>query len=97
MINNSSVNTEESNERGLDPLLSLVCQFLGDIEEHFKYKILLHSRQAISRKTLYIPIQVTLERNYRHEVETFWGYGESEAQLKHTYIIKSREAHSNHD
>lgn len=94
MINNSSVNTEESNERGLDPLLSLVCQFLGDIEEHFKYKILLHSRQAISRKTLYIPIQVTLERNYRHEVETFWGYGESEAQLKHTYIIKSREAHS---
>lgn len=97
MINNSSVNTEELNERGLDPQLSLICQFLDDIEEHFKYKTLLHSRQEISRKTLYIPIQVTRKRNYRHEVETFWGYGESEAQLKDAYIIKSREAHSKRD
>lgn len=97
MISNSSINTEESPERGLDPRFGLVCQFLEDIEEHFKYKILLHSRQAISRKTLYIPIHFTLERNYRHEIETFWGYGESEAQLKDTYTIKSREAHGKSD
>ncbi|HBS69231.1 MAG TPA: PBS lyase [Cyanobacteria bacterium UBA11149] len=97
MISNSSINTEESPERGLDPQFNLVCQFLEDIEEHFKYKILLHSRQIISRKTLYIPIHFTLERNYRHEIETFWGYGESEAQLKDTYTIKSREAHGKND
>ncbi len=91
MITHRHLDTEESQQRGLDSYQIAVCEFLTDIEEHFKYKIILHSQQPIRRKDLYIPIQVTLERNYRHEVETFWGYAESEAELKHAYTIKSRK------
>lgn len=71
--------------------IEAVCQFLEDIESHFKYKTLLHTQHPIRRKSLYIPIQVTRERNYRHEVETFWGYAESEAELKRAYTLKSRD------
>ncbi|HBB32536.1 MAG TPA: PBS lyase [Cyanobacteria bacterium UBA8803] len=94
MITQSGFETQESDKLSLDLQQQAVCQFLADVEEHFKYKILLHSHQPIARKTLYIPLQVTLERNYRHEVETFWGYAESEAELKRAYTLKGRQVES---
>ncbi|HEY9653040.1 MAG TPA: helix-turn-helix transcriptional regulator, partial [Coleofasciculaceae cyanobacterium] len=70
----------------------VVCQFLQDIEEKFKYVYLLHRReQPIILKDQYIPIQVTLERRYKHEIETTWGYFESEAELKRAYALKGSE------
>jgi hypothetical protein len=52
----------------------VVCRFLEEIENNFKYDKLLHvPEQPIILKDQYIPIQVTLERRYTHAVETTWG------------------------
>ena len=71
MISSDDTRTEDIHPLNRDPKIESVCQFLEDIESHFKYKTLLHTQHPISRKSLYVPIQVTRERNYRHEVETF--------------------------
>ncbi|MEQ9001380.1 MAG: HEAT repeat domain-containing protein [Coleofasciculus sp. B1-GNL1-01] len=91
MISSHDTRTEDTRPLNRDPKIESVCRFLEDIESHFKYKTLLHTQHPISRKSLYVPIQVTRERNYRHEVETFWGYAESEAELKRAYAIKNRD------
>lgn len=79
---------EQFNSLEFDAEVNAVCEFLKDIEDHFKYKTLLHAQKSVIRENLYIPIQVTLERKYRHEVETFWGYAESEAEIKRAYALK---------
>jgi len=81
---------EELDELGLEPEKNAVCQFLEDIENNpdFKYIRLFHESQKIVLKDQYIPIQVTLERKYRHEVETTRGYAESEAELGRAYALK---------
>ena len=91
MISDCRSDIEKSSPGELNHQQLAVSQLLTDIEAHFKYKIILHSQKQIRRKDLYIPIQVTLERNYRHEVETFWGYAESESELKRAYKIKNRQ------
>ena len=69
-----------------------VCHFLAEIENSFKYIRLLHIReQPIVLQDQYIPIQVTLERKYKHEVETILSYAESEAELKRAYSLKHQE------
>jgi PBS lyase HEAT-like repeat len=69
-----------------------VCCFLAEIENSFKYIRLLHIReQRIVLQDQYIPIQVTLERKYKHEVETIFSYAESEAELKRAYSLKHQE------
>jgi predicted NACHT family NTPase len=69
-----------------------VCRFLAEIENRFKYIRLLHIReQPIVLQDQYIPIQVTLERKYKHEVETILSYAESEAELKRAYSLKHQE------
>jgi hypothetical protein len=68
-----------------------VCQFLLEIENRFKYIPLFHTRQPITLENQYIPIQVTLERKYKHEVETIWSYAESEAEIKRVYALKGSE------
>jgi HEAT repeat protein/transcriptional regulator with XRE-family HTH domain len=69
-----------------------VCHFLAEIENSFKYLRLLHIReQRIVLQDQYIPIQVTLERKYKHEVETILSYAESEAELKRAYSLKHQE------
>ncbi|GET40636.1 HEAT repeat domain-containing protein [Microseira wollei] len=69
-----------------------VCRFLAEIENSFKYIRLLHIReQRIVLQDQYIPIQVTLERKYKHEVETIYSYAESEAELKRVYALKHQE------
>ncbi len=76
---------------GLEPQKQAVYQFLGEIVEiveQYQYLKLFHTRNRIILKEQYIPIQVTLERRYRHEVETTWGYSESEAELKKAYSLK---------
>ena len=69
-----------------------VCGFLAEIEDRFKYIRLLHIReQRIVLQDQYIPIQVTLERKYKHEIETIFSYAESEGELKRVYALKHQE------
>ncbi len=89
---------QRQNLVGSNPSLSeqaqknVVCRFLQEIENNFKYDKLLHiPEQPIILKDQYIPIQVTLERKYTHAVETTWGYAESEAELKRAYALKRLE------
>ncbi|MBD0362738.1 MAG: hypothetical protein ICV55_08220, partial [Coleofasciculus sp. C3-bin4] len=85
---------EKLEQLGFKPQKNAVCQFLQDIEDNFKYIRLFHTQQEIVLKQQYIPIQVTLERKYRHEVETTWGYAESEAELKRAYALKGMDEES---
>jgi len=89
---------QRQNLVGSNPSLSeqaqknVVCRFLQEIENNFKYDKLLHiPEQPIILKDQYIPIQVTLERKYTHAVETTWSYAESEAELKRAYALKRLE------
>jgi HEAT repeat protein len=86
--------TETLDKLGLEPQKNAVCQFLEEIEDEFKYIKLFHSPQEIILEDQYIPIEVTLERKYRHEVETSWGYAESEEELKRIYALKRMDEES---
>ncbi|MBD2648785.1 HEAT repeat domain-containing protein [Nostoc foliaceum] len=72
----------------LEPEKNAVCNFLADIEEYFKDIKLFHTKEKIILKEQYIPIQVTLERKYKHEIETSWAYTEGEAEFKRLYAMK---------
>jgi len=50
--------------------------------------------QVVSLKDQYIPIQVTLERKFRHDVETFTGYLESDDENKHAYAYRGIDCES---
>jgi HEAT repeat protein len=80
--------TEELDKLGLEPQKKVICCFLEDIENEFKYVRLFHTPHEIVLKDQYIPIEVTLERRYRHEVETTWDYTEGEAELSRAYAMK---------
>ncbi|MEQ8387060.1 MAG: HEAT repeat domain-containing protein [Coleofasciculus sp. A1-SPW-01] len=75
---------------GLEPEKNAVCQFLEAIENDQRFKSIgfFHTPQNVVLQEQYIPIQVTLERKYKHEVETTWGYGESEVEIKQVYALK---------
>ncbi|MEQ9552573.1 MAG: hypothetical protein RIM23_23530 [Coleofasciculus sp. G3-WIS-01] len=77
-------------ELGLEPEKNAVCQFLDAIEndERFKSIGFFHTPQKVVLQEQYIPIQVTLERKYKHEVETTWGYAEFETEIKRVYALK---------
>jgi energy-coupling factor transporter ATP-binding protein EcfA2 len=79
--------TAQLDQLGLEPEKNGVCQFLQEIEDYFKYIKLFHTQQPILLKEQYIPIQVSLETK-RKDVENFWEYGESEAELKRAYALK---------
>jgi HEAT repeat protein/pimeloyl-ACP methyl ester carboxylesterase len=68
-----------------------VGQFLQSIESRFNTISLFHTNEPIILSEQYIPIQVTLERRYKHTVETAWSYAESEAELKRIYALKGGE------
>jgi HEAT repeat protein len=68
-----------------------VGQFLQLIESCFNAISLFHTHKPIILSEQYIPIQVTLERRYKHTVETAWSYAESEAELKRIYALKGGE------
>jgi HEAT repeat protein len=74
---------------GFKPEKNAVCQFLEDIEndERFKYIEFFHTPQKVVLKEQYISIQVTLDAK-RKDVENFWGYVESETELKRAYALK---------
>jgi hypothetical protein len=65
-----------------------VRALLGAIADSFKTISLFHSREPIVLQDQYVPVQVTLERRYKHTVETIGGYAESEAELKRIYALK---------
>jgi hypothetical protein len=66
-------------------------QFLQAIENEFKYVPIFHPPHKIVLQDQYIPIEVTLERRYRHAVETTWGYAEGEAEFARAYAMKGFE------
>lgn len=73
---------------GLEPEKNAVCHFLADIKEYFKDIKLFHTQERVILKKRYIPIQVTLQRKYKHEIETSWTYTEGEAEFKRLYAMK---------
>jgi energy-coupling factor transporter ATP-binding protein EcfA2 len=87
--------TAQLDQLGLEPEKNGVCQFLQEIEDYFKYIKLFHTQQPILLKEQYIPIQVSLETK-RKDVENFWEYGESEAELKRAYALKHMGEESQH-
>jgi hypothetical protein len=86
--------TESLDKLGLEPEKNAVCRFLEDIENNFKYIRLFHTQQPIVLKEQYIPIQVMIERKYKHEVEITWGYAEDETELKRIYALKKVDEES---
>ncbi len=79
---------------GLEPRQNAICRFLEAIATQFQSLGVFHTQQPIVLKDQYIPIEVTLERRYRHQVETTWGYAESEVEQKRAYALKGIEAES---
>jgi len=75
----------------VEPLKKTICQFLETIESEFKYVPIFHPPHKIVLQDQYIPIEVTLERRYRHEVETTWSYAEGEAEFARAYAMKGFE------
>lgn len=71
-----------------------ICRFLEEVEQKFNKTGLFHTHYEILLKEQYIPIQVTLERRYKHEVETTRSYVESEADLKRIYALKGSNEES---
>jgi hypothetical protein len=86
--------TESLDKLELEPEKNAVCRFLEDIENNFKYIRLFHTQQPIVLKEQYIPIQVMIERKYKHEVEITWGYAEDETELKRIYALKKVDEES---
>ncbi|HEY9656846.1 MAG TPA: NACHT domain-containing protein, partial [Allocoleopsis sp.] len=74
----------------LDPEVErqAVRDLLKAIENGFNTIQLFHTNEPIVLKDQYIPVQVTLERRYKHAVETIGGYAESEAELRQIYAMK---------
>jgi HEAT repeat protein len=71
-----------------------IARFLEAIATQFQELRVFHTQQPIVLKDQYIPIEVTLERRYRHQVETTWGYAESEEEQKRAYALKGMEEES---
>jgi HEAT repeat protein len=65
-----------------------VRDLLAAIASSFNTIQLFHTDQPIVLQDQYIPVQVTLERRYKHSVETIGGYAESEADLKRIYAMR---------
>ena len=66
-----------------------VTEFLQAIETRFQYLKLFHvPQEKVLLQDQYIPIEVTLERRYKHDIETIRGYAESEAELPKIYAPK---------
>ena len=78
-------------------LREVVCRFLEDIETTFKSIRLFHTPQPLTLQAQYIPIQVTLERRYHHQIETTWSYPESEDDLKRAYALKGGDENNQGD
>lgn len=83
--------TKTLDRLGLEPHKNTILQFLEYIQDHFKYLKFFHSQKNVIIEDQYIPIEVTSERRYRHEVKSFWGYAESEEELKRAYAMKGSE------
>ncbi len=71
-----------------EEIQNVVCRLLEAIENEFKYVPIFHPPHKIVLQDQYIPIEVTLERRYRHEVETTLSYAEGEAEFAHAYAMK---------
>jgi hypothetical protein len=82
---------EELERHDREAQAKAICQFLAEIENEFNAVRLFHTPQKIVLQDQYIPIEVTLERRYRHEVETTWGYAEGEAEFSRAYAMKGSD------
>ncbi|MGK7928745.1 MAG: HEAT repeat domain-containing protein, partial [Spirulina sp.] len=81
--------TRQLEQLNLEPKQQVIRQFLEDIEEKVKYLRLFHvPQERILLQEQYIDIQVTLERKFKHEVETMRSYAESETDNRRIYALK---------
>ncbi|WP_107670181.1 HEAT repeat domain-containing protein [Cyanothece sp. BG0011] len=69
-------------------LKELYCQFLNKIKEKYQYFKLFHTQEKVKLQDQYIPIQVTLERRFTHEIETLKNYQIADLDSKDAYAIK---------
>ncbi|MGK7880021.1 MAG: HEAT repeat domain-containing protein, partial [Crocosphaera sp.] len=69
-------------------LKDLYCQFLQQIQEKYQYLKLFHTHKPVKLLDQYIPIQVTLERRFTHEIETIRNYGIFDLDSKDAYATK---------
>ena len=70
-----------------------IVKFLSLIEDDVRETTLINSQDTIALSDIYIPIEVTLERIYQHDVETTLSYAESEVELKRAYAMKGATDH----
>ena len=81
--------TRQLEQLNLEPKQQVIRQFLEEIEERVKYLRLFHvPQERILLQEQYIDIQVTLERRFKHEVETMRSYAESEIDNQRLYALK---------
>ncbi|WP_419656041.1 PBS lyase HEAT-like repeat domain protein [Desulfosarcina variabilis str. Montpellier] len=71
-----------------------ILLFLKSIFENFNTLSVFHLSREINWDDLYIPIQVTPERLFRHEVESIGSYTETEQYLNSAYAIRHMESES---
>ncbi|MEA5533355.1 NACHT domain-containing protein [Crocosphaera sp. XPORK-15E] len=71
-----------------EELKDLYCQSLEQIKENYQYIKLFHTKKQIKLQDQYIPIQVTLERRFTHQIETIRNYGILDLDSKDAYATK---------
>ena len=88
-INNYYSSPTEKSESPQNISPQAVAEFLQAIETRFQYLKFFHvPQERVLLQDQYIPIEVTLERRYKHDIETIRGYAESEAELPKIYAPK---------
>ena len=65
-----------------------VIQLLEKIIENHKYLRSIHSNYKTIAEKQYIPIQVTPERMYHHDIKTSYSYAETIEEIKGAYAFK---------
>ncbi|MGK7885352.1 MAG: NACHT domain-containing NTPase [Crocosphaera sp.] len=93
-IKGNTINIYQTSEPKPKPSLTekelkdLYCNFLQQIQEKYQYLKLFHTQKPVKLLDQYIPIQVTLERQFTHEIETVRNYGIFDLDSKDAYATK---------
>ena len=93
-INNPVSNYGEKSHKKHKPNLTeqelkeLYCHFLQQIQVKYQELKLFHTQDIVKLQDQYIPIQVTLERQFTHEIETIRNYGIFDLDSTDAYAIK---------
>ena len=74
-------------------LLNDVVQFLEEVEnrDDLKYLRPFHLSRRVPLEAQYVPVDLTVERRYRHAVESSWAYSESDRDGMRAFSEESEE------